>query len=69
MMVIVIVVVVEKSRREGDENGVVKMVVVTLVLSLKLSPKCQNGCWRCRRREAGWPKLGIVAGLGGEEWR
>jgi len=33
------VVVVEKSRREGDENGVVKMVVVMLVLSLKLSPE------------------------------
>ena len=33
MVVIVMVVVVEKSRRDGDENGV-KMAVVTLVLSL-----------------------------------
>ena len=33
-MVIVMVVVVEKSRRDGDKIGVVKMVVVTLVLSL-----------------------------------
>ena len=33
-MVIVMVVVVQKSRRDGDKNGVVKMVVVTLVLSL-----------------------------------
>jgi len=28
------VVVVEKSRRDGDENGVVKIMVVTLVLLL-----------------------------------
>jgi len=34
MLVIVMVVVVEKNRRDGDENGIVKMVVVTLVLSL-----------------------------------
>ena len=34
MVVIVMVVVVEKSRRDGDENCVVKMVVVTFVLSL-----------------------------------
>jgi len=33
------VVVVEKSRGDGDEDGVVKRVVVTLVLSLKLSPE------------------------------
>ena len=34
MMVIVMVVMVEKIRRVGDEDGVVKMVVVMLVLSL-----------------------------------
>ena len=32
MVVIVIVVVVEKSIREGDENGIVRMMVVMLVL-------------------------------------
>ena len=32
MVMKVMVVVVENSRRDGDENGVVKMVVVTLVL-------------------------------------
>ena len=32
MVVLVIMVVVEKNRRDGDENGVVKMVVVTMVL-------------------------------------
>ena len=34
MVVIVMMVVVEKNSRDGDENGVVKMVVVTMVLSL-----------------------------------
>ena len=33
-MVIVMVLVVEKSRRDGDEEGVVKILMVTLVLSL-----------------------------------
>ena len=32
MVVIVTMVVVEKNRRDGDENCVVKMVVVTMVL-------------------------------------
>ena len=34
MVVTMMVAVVEKSRRDGNENDVVKMVVVTLVLSL-----------------------------------
>ena len=34
MVVIVMVVMVEKSRRDGYEDGVVKMVVVMLVLPL-----------------------------------
>ena len=34
MVVIVMVVVVKMSRRDGDENGVIKMMVVTLVMSL-----------------------------------
>ena len=33
-MVLIVMVVVEKNRRDGGENGIVKMVVVTLVLSL-----------------------------------
>jgi len=33
-MVVIEMAVVDKNRRDGDENGVVKMVVVTLVLSL-----------------------------------
>ena len=32
VVIVIMVVVVEKSRRDGDENGVVNMV--TLVLSL-----------------------------------
>ena len=34
MVVTVIIVVVEKSKRDGDEDSIVKMVMVTLVLSL-----------------------------------
>ena len=34
MVVIVMVVEVEMSRRDGEENGVVRMMVVTLVLLL-----------------------------------
>ena len=34
MVVIVMAAVVEKIKRDGDENGVVKMVVMTMVLSL-----------------------------------
>jgi len=60
MVVIVIVVVVEKSIRDGDENSVVKMVEVTMVLSLKLSPDdrrngYRNGRWRHRWRGGGHP--------------
>ena len=34
IVVIVMVVVVEKSRIDGDEDGVLKIMVVTLVLLL-----------------------------------
>ena len=33
-MLVTVMVVVQKSRRDGDENGIVKIVVVILVLSL-----------------------------------
>ena len=39
MMVIVIVVVVEKSRRDGDKKGVEKMLVVTLLKMVEMSPE------------------------------
>ena len=39
MMVIVMVVVVEKNIRDGDEKGIVKMAVVTLLNMVEMSPK------------------------------
>ena len=39
MVVIVIVVVVEKSRRNDDEKYVEKMVGVTLLKMVEMSPK------------------------------
>ena len=39
VMVKVMVVVVEKNRRDGDEKGVVKMVLVTLLKILDTSPE------------------------------
>ena len=31
-MVVIVMVMMEKSRKDGDENGVVKMVVMALVV-------------------------------------
>ena len=38
-MVIVMVVAVKKNRRNGDEKGIVEIVVVTLLKIVEMSPK------------------------------